>query len=243
MRFKPELFAEFFSDYQIPDWKCPTCQIGTLINASERFDINELAESRQVSEHIAIEDSELKFMGNLRCTNIKCKEIVSIAGKANLVQEDYDYNEELNEYFPAYSFHFYPHYFYPSLKLFEYPEKLPKVLEMPLENVFKLFWLHKAACANAIRVAVEEILNSIGIGSARTLHDRLLLMEKKKKKEAKYLMAVKWIGNEGSHNINLPHKDLLDGIKILCEVLHLLYSDYHKEIAKKVKTINKKKGI
>jgi hypothetical protein len=53
-------------------------------------------------------------------------------------------------------------------------------------------------------------------------------------------MAVKWIGNAGSHTEAIYTEDLLDGFDILNSSLDKLYSDYDKQITQISSQINKR---
>ena len=55
-------------------------------------------------------------------------------------------------------------------------------------------------------------------------------------------MAVKWIGNDGSHEGDLSQNDLLDVFEILNYVLDEMYEQRAKNVAKLATKINKAKG-
>lgn len=75
-----------------------------------------------------------------------------------------------------------------------------------------------------------------------SLHDRIELFEKKKINEAKSLMAIKWIGNSGSHTGDTLTKDgLLDGFDILEDVILKIYDTDSTRIKKLTSAINKRK--
>lgn len=59
---------------------------------------------------------------------------------------------------------------------------------------------------------------------------------------AEILLALKWIGNAGSHSQDIQPEDIFDGIELLEKIVEKLYSDNEKELAAKVKEINKKKS-
>lgn len=57
------------------------------------------------------------------------------------------------------------------------------------------------------------------------------------------LEAVKWIGNQGSHTGSITASDVLAGAELLTHALKILYDETDKEVAKKVRLINRAKGI
>jgi hypothetical protein len=54
-------------------------------------------------------------------------------------------------------------------------------------------------------------------------------------------LALKWIGNDGSHDENLNKNDLKDAYQILEKILIKVFNESEKKIQQKVKKINKKK--
>lgn len=56
-------------------------------------------------------------------------------------------------------------------------------------------------------------------------------------------MAVKWIGNEGSHQDVLTTSDVLDGAEILEHVIVALYGTGNAAMRAKISAINDAGGI
>ena len=56
------------------------------------------------------------------------------------------------------------------------------------------------------------------------------------------LMAIKWIGNDGSHYKKITKEDILDAFKILEYCLNKIYVKEEEEIKKLAKKINTIKG-
>jgi hypothetical protein len=58
------------------------------------------------------------------------------------------------------------------------------------------------------------------------------------------MMAVKYLGNAGSHpDMKVEADDVFDGFDILERVLHDMYSAHPGLLARVVKQINRKKGL
>jgi hypothetical protein len=64
----------------------------------------------------------------------------------------------------------------------------------------------------------------------------------KNPKAAERLLAIKWIGNSGSHGASLQRSDLLDAYEIFEIALTEIYDIDKKRADKLTKAINKKKG-
>ncbi|MYX08601.1 hypothetical protein GTW98_17625 [Streptomyces sp. SID8375] len=56
-------------------------------------------------------------------------------------------------------------------------------------------------------------------------------------------VAVKWIGNVGSHEDRLQIPDVLDGVEILDFTLELVYDNRRDELKKKAAAIIARQGI
>jgi hypothetical protein len=74
------------------------------------------------------------------------------------------------------------------------------------------------------------------------LHNRIELFKTSNPEEADSLMAIKWIGNSGSHKSDVLTKDdILDGFEILDHVTTKLYETESKKIKKLREQINKRR--
>ncbi|QRR00803.1 DUF4145 domain-containing protein [Dyadobacter sandarakinus] len=108
-----------------------------------------------------------------------------------------------------------------------------------------------ASCANKVRVVVEKMMDDLKIKKTYTssrsrksysLHQRIEFFKTKYPQFADSVMAIKWIGNSGSHNNDPINKnDILDAFEILNYVLADLYETHKKRIHRLTKTINKRK--
>lgn len=66
--------------------------------------------------------------------------------------------------------------------------------------------------------------------SLRTLHDRIENYKKTKPQICTLLLALKIVGNEGSHTSKIKNEDILDAFKILEQVIDDLYIKKRKRI-------------
>lgn len=238
----------FFDENSKFDWPCPNCGTSSLILQKEKLLTEETAKSiamRKSYDDWEIEWIELIFCGYLKCDN--CKESIFFTGKGN--PEHYGYYEEEGMPLEQYKNSFTPTFFQPSLKLFIAPKECPETLREEIENSFKLFWCDLQSCANKIRVSLEILMNEFGIkkynivgGKRRpiSLHSRIESFPNAEVKD--YLLAIKWIGNNGSHIGDLQIIDILDAYRLLEFSLAQLYNNENKELKKISKEINQRKG-
>jgi Domain of unknown function (DUF4145) len=57
------------------------------------------------------------------------------------------------------------------------------------------------------------------------------------------LEAVKWIGNQGSHESGLTATDVLDGADLLSYALKQLYDKSGEEMQRRIRAVNKRRGL
>jgi Domain of unknown function (DUF4145) len=230
---------------RIDGWPCPHCGNGILKAYKNKIHREETKPSKSIQEESGGQYpySEYYFSGLLKCVN--CSEHISVIGNA----DDYAHAEEGEQ-----SWYFYPKLFYPPLLFFSLSSKFPKKISNEIKNSFLLFWADCASSANRVRTVVELIMNAQKIkksfiskkGKRRyySLHERIEFFQNlnpKKKEIGQYFMAIKWIGNEGSHPLNeLKQDDIIEAFEMLEAALIELYPSKH--LVKLAKAITKRKG-
>ena len=239
-----------FSKESIPDWDCPICKKGLLklIDDKFNFEETELSKSAHKEDFWEPEFSRLVFNGILKCS--ACGELVMFIGDGEVEHIAYhDYNTD--DFFEEYNNVFRPVYFFPPLQIFNFVDKCPNEIKKEINESFGLFWSDLPSCANKIRTSLELIMNQqkvkkldISRGQKRplTLHKRIEAFKLIKPNVANHLLAIKWIGNAGSHIGKLERIDLLDAYVLLEHSLIKLYDDKETELNKISKEINKRKG-
>ncbi len=142
--------------------------------------------------------------------------------------------------------HFYLKYVNPPFDFFEIPNGCPSPLREQIRRSFQLSWLNPDAAANVIRVVVELILDGANIRkldkrSRRvTTHDRILEFHKINPDIGELLLAMKWLGNEGSHAVgHVSAETILSDFETLELALSLLYPG---RISAMAQQINRDKG-
>ncbi|MDO9209663.1 MAG: DUF4145 domain-containing protein, partial [Deltaproteobacteria bacterium] len=88
---------------------------------------------------------------------------------------------------------------------------------------FALAWQDFSSAGNKVRVAIEDLIEELSPGLNGKLHNKLEAFKKVNPEVADMLMAVKWIGNAGSHTSDLKECDLAVAYQVMEEVLRKLY--------------------
>jgi len=137
-------------------------------------------------------------------------------------------------------------------RIIEIPAKCPDDIVHELEAAFRVFWASPSSCAGRIRVALELLMNHMGLPKRRktnggrfsglTLHARLDSFVKKEPVVGPQLMALKWLGNAGSHDGAVSKADLLDAFEILEHALAEILGKRSSRVAALAKKLLKKHG-
>lgn len=242
--------------------KCPYCENGNLILKTEdaiSASISHIFDSKYWGDWLEENShgcSEYRIFSNhFECNNLNCNESAIITGVSYYQLDDIknEYIDEIGEYGPSYYYEdrITIKHIEPPIDLFSIPVGLKTSLELvyELKKAFYLFWIDKDACANKIRRFVELLLDEMKIQPAYNLHQRIeKYMQKSSNRKTvslgNKLMAIKWIGNQGSHlEQELTNENIITAFEILENVLHKIYDKSEKLIAQKVKQINKNKKI
>ncbi len=236
---------------EFPSWLCPRCQSATLALDKDSLKFRETGPSAAAHEHDVWEPEWIKerFVGLLVCQNSTCGDVVTISGETVHV-EDHDIGLQTEDWQQQ----FVPRSLFDAPPVFPISEGCPPVVTIELHKAFSLIWSDRDSCANRLRSAVEALLTDRKISRTTlnkkrkrvniNLHDRIVKFEKVNKAAADYLVAIKWLGNTGSHagvdEIELD--DLLHGFEMFERVVDILYDQRDKRLRKVAKKITKRKG-
>jgi Domain of unknown function (DUF4145) len=234
------------------DWGCPTCHNGLLRIKEDTFHNNEIRESRDHHsyDHWDPECIQYVFSCMLVCKNDQCKETVSCIGVGGVESNiTYDVNDEPDH---SYDEFFLPKYFEPHLRLINIPEKCPESVSKPLKESFGLFFSSPSAASNNVRMAIEELLTELKVRRFNlvknerrfmSLNQRINLLPLKFSQLKDLILAIKWLGNAGSHaSGKVSMDDVMDSYDLIEHVLHEIYAPKTKKLAALAKQINKKEG-
>jgi hypothetical protein len=186
------------------------------------------------------------FTAWAQCTHPGCKQEYAIAGTGGVApQMTADDKWEYEEYFA-------PKICHPMPDIFTFPPKCQDDVVSELRGAFAIFWLNSAACAGRLRVALECLMTHLGVPKRKkgangkfsdlTLHGRIDAFAKKEPTIGSQLMALKWLGNTGSHYSNVSANDLLDAFEIMEHALKEIIGGHSARVAALAKKLTKKHG-
>lgn len=242
------LWTRSLNKQYCPPWPCPICRTGSLRLVQGSLVYEETIESVRSHSDEAFEPEwiEYSFTAWAQCTHARCEQKFALAGTGGVepeYQEDGDWDWE--DFFS-------PLFCYPMPHIIEIPSKCPGDISAELLAAFCLFWSTPAACAGRIRVALELIMNHLGVPKRKksssgrfselTLHGRIDAFAAKETAIGSQLMALKWLGNAGSHDGVVSKPDLLDAFEILEHVLSEILDRRSARVAALAKKLLKKHG-
>jgi hypothetical protein len=244
-------FRERFSSF--PAWNCPHCENGFLKELPKGRSVTEpiYSKSQRSEDWWEPDHTIARFAAEMRCTNSTCGECVFVTGHSTI---DYYGQDEEGEHWEEI---FEPRAAYPAIPVFRLMEEWPDAVITELRRSFAHIWNDPGAAANRLRTAVECLLDGLRVKkttlttkggvtrrSKLKLHDRIVAFRAMKPDAADLLLAVKWLGNAGSHAdlAGLTRDHVLDGMEIMEHVLHLLFDKTGQAVTQLAKSINKKKG-
>ena len=233
-------------------WNCPTCKKGYLKIKKGTFHHEETRDSISAHSNFAWEPDWIEYLYSclLECNNPACKDIVSNSGVGS-VRPYMDFDKQGRSFWNEGDC-FSPKYFFPNLKIFDYPKNIPDEVKFELENSFSLFFCDPPSAANHIRMALENLLTYMKIKQFRiqnskrrylNLHERIKLLPKKYHDIQDIFLAVKWLGNAGSHaGTTVTSDDALNAYELMEKLLVEVFDDESNKIKELANKINKNKG-
>lgn len=240
-----------FYEKVLPQWTCPACGKGVLRLVKDTFLKRETARSERAhsSDWYPL-NVEYIYSCLLECSNVSCKDNVVSTG-IGFVDIDYVQDEE-GDMIQVFADYFRPKFFQPHLKPFAFPKGTPVDVMDEIEQSFQLFFCNPPSASNHIRIALENLLTYLRVRRSEvkdgkkhylSLHRRIELVPRKHEHIKESFLAIKWLGNAGSHNDKpITLDDVMDAYEIMDEVLRELFANKRDKIKKLVKQINKKKG-
>lgn len=239
-----------FTNENPQHFPCPKCSSGILI-PKEKMTVFITEGGREMEKFGYPYGIEHIFSGILTCKNNNCKELISIGG---ICLKDIAYAEELpdGQMVEKRCSQYEPKYFYPNLKIFNLKNEIPDNVRTQINLSFSHFYNDLSSCANKIRIAIELILNDLKASKWRRtnknkihyftdLHSRIEHFATKNKEVSNQLLALKIIGNEGSHIGDLTINDILDAYEILEQLIEFAYIKNRKRISALVDEIVSRK--
>ena len=239
MRLDRDTWRARWDEGDIPSPPCPMC--GAPMNWEEdAAAIRMPTHNRELVSLTDVEEGESRFSGWFACGHARCGEVVAVSG---VTSYRYDYGER-GETVVRQRLH--PVTMHPPPPVIRVSDEVPQCIKDVLSESFGLFWMNGESCASRLRVVVELVLDGQDVPRKKpgsgfvSLHERIENWgsgSKKKEAIAKSLMAIKWLGNIGSHEHEVSRDRLLDAYEILDRALKWIYpSDdtYLDELADKM---------
>ena len=241
MEIDRKTWSESFPKEAFPPWPCPGCSHGTLIVDNRSFIQGETAIS------IATDDFyEESFACQMKCTYPRCSGSIIVCGATFLCGIKDSAGDTKSVDFCR------PSYIYPTIDIFPIPSKCPENIVKEVKKAFSLYWCDTNAAGNRVRTSIELLMDYLKVkkrmltkqGKYRqiSLHDRILDYHPKNPDIGEQLLAIKWIGNTGSHSSNLKKDDLIDDFEMLQFVLDDIFEMKRERLKAMAKGINKMKG-
>lgn len=239
-------FTPPFFPGALPPWRCPKCNDGALAIVKNSLRVEETPESKKDHDNPDWEPDWMRqrFSVLLRCGH--CLEPVFAVGDIRLM-EDYD-----DEHGWGLSDALVPTFFEPAPPMIRIPSSCPKSVTTEVIGASALFWSSPSSAANRIRAAVEMLMDDRGVprkGKTKKgtyedlkLHFRIERFTKRNPEIGNALLAIKWLGNTGSHSSELKAKDVLDAFELLAHALEEIYDAKSSKLKKLASSIIKKKG-
>lgn len=246
----PNYLLKSHTEQGFPPLPCPVCSRPMTIKADSIVSYG-TAESRHLWDVGAIAPFECEsvFSLFLECKNSECHEKVAVSGKE--LQQCINSRVSAYETVSVYKIL----NCLPAIYLFPLPEACEEEVERHMVQSFSHFWNDPSAAGNSLRCAIEALMDFLKIRQKRrtqkgkiqrlTLHDRIEEWKKKNLKNeelSNFLLAIKWIGNAGSHKTTLSKKDLIDAYELAEHVFSEVFDNRTKSLMKLAKLVNQKKG-
>lgn len=145
-----------------------------------------------------------------------------------------------------------PSFFEPATPLIQIPKTCPKEVGDDVVDASRLYWTSPPSAGNRLRAGLERLMDNLGIPKKAknkkgkfdtlSLHARLERFAKKRPDVGSHLLAIKWLGNSGSHSSEFTANDALDAFELLALALEEIYDEKSAKLKKLTAAIIKKKG-
>jgi hypothetical protein len=241
-----ELLAGPFREW--PDLPCLICHRGALEAHIADFESKSSADHR-VGAETQEGPQRGYFHGELACSRPACGNKYVVAGEWTRGSDNPDEEQDdFNTYDPE-GFGLTVRHVLPPLPLIALPGTTPAKVCGLVEFASSALLSDPSAASTKIRAAIEALLDEQRVrktsSSSRsvrlTAHKRIELFESKNDAAATQLMAMKWVGNAGSHEGELlPLSWVLDGIECFARAIELIYDSREIELARRAAGINRR---
>lgn len=234
-----------FTKEEFPNYRCPRCHSHLALG---EFSDEDDAETRCAKDDPDFDSDWVRreFRADLRCTSARCGQRVLCVGTGSV---DHLYGEQHRggwheEYLDKWA----PSFFLPALEVFEIPANTPKEVRLSVWASFRVLFLSSGSALNEVRNALEFLMDHLEVprrnpdGKTLALHKRVEMMPAAHMQYRDQLLAVKWLGNAGTHAQPTQRMDVLDAYEILHDVLDGMFSGRADRLKRLVDQINVQKA-
>lgn len=239
-----------FDIQKTTDFDCPYCfksKLAPQRNADRKLVmINGLSSEHRKYHETSNDGDETEvhtFALALECTNPECRMVTIVIGRLDAYPDD---SGDVREYDTTVT----PRFFYPPVAVVPVPSYIPKDIREELLRSYALYFADPASAANPLRSAVECFMDVTDTPKERhggkpiTLHDRLRDFKEKNAELAELLVAVKWLGNDGSHyGHGLTHDDLLKAYEVFLHAMGKWFDNFESRVKDHASHIAKGRGL
>lgn len=239
-----KLSKAFFTSLHV-EWPCPACGQLTLQIKKETLHDADTYDSRKLWKEEWSDPEMLSgvFCCMAECYRPQCGEVVVCSGTSG---NEEDWDDTGPKYYRVYT----PVNFVPPLNPFIIHEKYPDEISEPLVASFSVYLAQPGSAANLIRITVERLLTAIGVPELNDKGKRMVLHERLEKHlpgtysdYAGPLMAIKFLGNAGSHTYDeVMIGDIEDAFEIMEYVMTDIFSGRKESIEVLTRTLNDRFG-
>lgn len=238
-------FSKYFVGTPRQKFTCPTCGQGLLVpDTSTLFEVEPAFSKRAHGDEAWDADwITRRFSFRSTCNNEECAEVATISGHSG-VDQGYGYDGQ-TEYYDYYRIES----FFPAPDLIPIPEEAPNDVDKLLKRCFVLYWVDTSAAANAMRASLEALMDEMKVPTSKKtkagkvvpiyLHERIQLWSETHKDYADLCIALKEVGNLGSHGETVREKHFFGALEIYSHVLQQLFENNAakmKELAEKIRS-------
>lgn len=234
-----------FGTGSFPDYECPKCGAHLKLGDIGLFDSMYTKGSRKYNDEHDQDHENGVFHVCLTCTRPSCEESIVVVGTTYMdeIHEDEEYGSGRH-----YITFCTPQYFIPPLEMFKIPQETPHRVKECIMASFNLFFVSSGSALNEIRNAIEFLMDELqvprkglddnGKEERWDLDKRVGKMPNQDVNVKSHLLAIKNLGNWGSHAVETDREDVLNAYDLLSHVLEALYVKRDKamqELAKRIK--------
>ena len=232
-------FLSPFHRAALPPWPCPECKTSSLVLRENTFTLSEAVSSRRFRRHPGWHPELIEEHCSFQmiCVNPTCREVVYVLGRQTVeLNQDPDqapgdsYNEDV----------LYPLFFLPAPPIISVPDRCPSEVTSQVEIAFSLYWPDLDAAGTRFGIALERLLDSVGIAGHAVLGERIKLYKKEEPELGACLLAIKWLRNDATHVTGLSAYQVLEGFEILEYVLEQIFDPGKEKIVKKAVDITQR---